>query len=35
MATGKSSVLTHAQDLRGKLLLVHGMADDNVAYQQA
>ena len=31
----ESSVLTHAQELRGRLLLVHGMADDNVLYQHS
>jgi dipeptidyl-peptidase-4 len=31
----QSSVLTHAAHLRGKLLLVHGMADDNVLYQNS
>jgi len=31
----ESSVLTHAQGLRGKLLLVHGMADDNVLFQHS
>jgi dipeptidyl-peptidase-4 len=31
----QSSVLTHAENLRGKLLLVHGMADDNVLYQHS
>jgi dipeptidyl-peptidase-4 len=30
-----SSVLTHVRDLRGKLLLVHGMADDNVLFQHS
>lgn len=28
----KSSVLSHVEGLRGKLLLVHGMADDNVLF---
>ena len=28
-----SAPLTHAKNLRGKLLLVHGMADDNVHFQ--
>ncbi len=27
-----SSVLPYAKDLRGKLLLIHGMADDNVLF---
>jgi dipeptidyl-peptidase-4 len=31
----QSSVLTHAGNLRGKLLLVHGMADDNVLFQNS
>jgi dipeptidyl-peptidase-4 len=31
----QSSVLTYAENLRGKLLLVHGMADDNVLYQHS
>jgi dipeptidyl-peptidase-4 len=31
----QSSVLTHVQNLRGKLLLVHGMADDNVLFQNS
>jgi dipeptidyl-peptidase-4 len=31
----QSSVLTHAVNLQGKLLLVHGMADDNVLYQHS
>jgi dipeptidyl-peptidase-4 len=31
----RSSVLTHAENLRGKLLLVHGMADDNVLFQHS
>jgi dipeptidyl-peptidase-4 len=30
-----SSVLTHAGKLRDKLLLVHGMADDNVLFQNS
>jgi dipeptidyl-peptidase-4 len=30
-----SSVLTHIKNLRGKLLLVHGMADDNVLFQNS
>jgi dipeptidyl-peptidase-4 len=30
-----SSVLTHIKDLKGKLLLVHGMADDNVLFQNS
>jgi dipeptidyl-peptidase 4 len=30
-----SSVLTHAEKLRGRLLLVHGMADDNVLLQNS
>jgi dipeptidyl-peptidase 4 len=29
---GASSVLPYAKDLRGKLLLIHGMADDNVLF---
>ena len=29
------SVLTHAAELRGKVLLVHGMADDNVLFQNS
>ena len=31
----QSSPLTHAANLRGKLLLVHGTGDDNVHYQNA
>ncbi len=31
----ESSVLTHIENLRGKLLLVHGMADDNVLFQHS
>jgi dipeptidyl-peptidase-4 len=31
----QSSVLTHVQNLHGKLLLVHGMADDNVLFQNS
>lgn len=31
----ESSVFTHAGKLRGKLLLVHGMADDNVDFQNS
>jgi dipeptidyl-peptidase-4 len=31
----QSSVLSHIQSLRGKLLLVHGMADDNVLFQNS
>ncbi len=27
-----SSVLPYAKDLRGKLLVIHGMADDNVLF---
>ena len=27
-----SSVLPYAKDLRGKLLIIHGMADDNVLF---
>jgi dipeptidyl-peptidase-4 len=30
-----SSALTHVEKLRGKLLLVHGMADDNVLFQNS
>jgi dipeptidyl-peptidase-4 len=30
-----SSVMTYADRLRGKLLLVHGMADDNVLFQNS
>jgi len=30
-----SSVMTYADQLRGKLLLVHGMADDNVLFQNS
>ena len=30
-----SSVLTHIKNLSGKLLLVHGMADDNVLFQHS
>ena len=29
-----SSVLPYAKDLRGKLLVIHGMADDNVLFLQ-
>jgi dipeptidyl-peptidase-4 len=31
----QSSVLAHACDLEGRLLLVHGMADDNVLFQHS
>jgi dipeptidyl-peptidase-4 len=31
----ESSVLSHIANLRGKLLLVHGMADDNVLFQNS
>lgn len=31
----ESSALTHVERLRGKLLLVHGMADDNVLFQNS
>lgn len=29
----QSSVLTHAQNLKGQLLVIHGSADDNVHVQ--
>lgn len=31
----ESSVLTHIENLQGRLLLVHGMADDNVLFQNS
>ncbi|HUT19870.1 MAG TPA: S9 family peptidase, partial [Anaerolineae bacterium] len=31
----RSKVLTYAEQLQGKLLLVHGMADDNVLFQHS
>jgi len=31
----QSSVFPYVKDLRGKLLIIHGMADDNVLYQNS
>ena len=31
----ESSVMPYAQDLKGKLLVMHGMADDNVLFSQS